>query len=154
MITLGTQCKVYDFKDALQNVMKPVHKWHFKFSNCKRYILKRSKREGNVLIKGHMCYKMDDGTFKNVNLPGALSSNLNPREIVKRNSLSALKITDVRKLLINHYGNDWTHIPRLQFFVPLLSGERLTNNVSNEDHDADIEADLCEPQEEHFNLIV
>lgn len=116
--------------------------------------MKRSKREGNVLIKGHMCYKMDDGTFKSVNLPGALSSNLNPREIVKRNSLSALKITDVRKLLINHYGNDWTHIPRLQFFVPLLSGERLTNNVSNEDHDADIEADLCEPQEEHFNLIV
>lgn len=73
-------CEGFDWKTAAQDVMKPVGNWHFKFKECKRYILKRSKRQGNVLIQGHLHYKTNDGVSKNVSKAGKISAMINPEK--------------------------------------------------------------------------
>ncbi|KAJ8735227.1 hypothetical protein PYW07_006847 [Mythimna separata] len=143
VIKLGDDCKVYDWKDAVGTNLKPVGRWHFQFKSCKRYELKRSKKEGNVLVKGMVHYKHDDGAFKSVNRPGVLSSSLNPQEILATNEVSVAKVIDINKLLTNHYGENWREIERLNFYVPLVS-----NSISgNEDTLEDSSEMICEPQE-------
>lgn len=56
---LGDECEVLDWKTASQEVFKPVGNWRLKFKLCKRFILRRSKRVGNVLVGGHLHYKTD-----------------------------------------------------------------------------------------------
>lgn len=100
VIILGEDCKVFNWKDDAARVMKPVGRWHFQFKNAKRYILRHSKKEGTVLIKGNMHYRHEDGVFKNVNLPEKLSIDLNPMEIMPTNKVSDSKASDVRKLKV------------------------------------------------------
>ncbi|KAJ8706277.1 hypothetical protein PYW08_006831 [Mythimna loreyi] len=143
VIKLGDDCKVYHWKDAVGTNLKPVGRWHFQFKSCKRYELKRSKKEGNVLVKGMVHYKHDDCAFKSVNRPGVLSSSLNPQEILATNEVSVAKAIDINKLLTNHYGENWREIERLNFYVPLVS-----NSISgNEDTLEDSSEMICEPQE-------
>ena len=90
--TLGaTDCEVHDWKTASQEVFKPVSNWHFKFKQCKRFILKRSKTPGNILIQGHLHYKSDDGVSKNVCKPGEKSAMINPEKIRPSNKLTTAK---------------------------------------------------------------
>ncbi|CAH2089032.1 unnamed protein product [Euphydryas editha] len=154
VITLGESCKVFNWKDEAARVMKPVGRWHFQFKNAKRYILKRSKKEGNVLIKGNIHYKHDDGVFKNVNLPGRLSINLQPAEISPTNKISESKASDVRKLLINHYGDNWHTIERLNFFVPLISDPSDEMQMMTTQNTETIEDVMCEPQEEITSMLI
>ncbi|VVC87681.1 unnamed protein product [Leptidea sinapis] len=154
LITLGNHCKVFDWKDAAADVFKPVGKWHFKFKSCKRYVLKCSKKEGNILIKGYVHYKHDDSTFKNVNLPGVLTSSLNPREIFATNSVSVAKATDVRKLLTNHYGNNWESIERLSFYVNLVSHNQSSEESDTQGGTHNMSDMICEPQESFTDLYV
>ncbi|KAM3955420.1 uncharacterized protein ACR2FA_010691 [Aphomia sociella] len=148
VINMGHDCKVLDWKTATTEVFKPVGRWHFKFKNCKRYTLKCSKKAENILIKGNIHYKHDDGILKNVNKAGYLSCNINPIEIFATNCINAAKARDVRKLLTNHYGNDWKSIKRLSFFIPLVSGAELTDNIDDDtQEDRDNTDVLCEPQE-------
>lgn len=155
VIQLGNDCKVFDWKAATAQVFKPVGKWHFKFNSCKRFILKRSKTAGNVLIKGNVHYKHDDGISKNVNRAGLLSNSINPREILASNCVNAAKATDVRKLLTNHYGNNWESIEYLNFFIPLVCGNHVS--ASNDDTQNEISNAseiLCEPAESVLDLFV
>lgn len=82
---------MFDWKTAAQDVMKPVGNWHFKFKECKRYILKRSKRQGNVLIQGHLHYTTNDGVSKNVSKAGKISAMINPEKIQPSNNVTAAK---------------------------------------------------------------
>ncbi|GBP36325.1 hypothetical protein EVAR_22457_1 [Eumeta japonica] len=110
VIHLGTDCKVFDWKDAMTNIMKPV---------------------------------------------GALSSDMNPKEIPPGNNVSSCKAVDVRKLLIAHYGDEWQNIAKLNFFVPLLSNIQVPDNDEQcEPETQDISNIICEPQEENDELIV
>lgn len=155
VITLGNDCKVFDWKKAAAGVFKPVGRWHFKFKNCKRYVLKRSKKQGNVLFNGNVHYKHDDGVFQSVNRPGILSSNINPIEIAATNNVSVAKATDVRKLLTNHYGNNWECIERLKFFVPLVSNaESRTENDDTQENTHNTSDMVCEPQDSFNDLYV
>lgn len=139
-------CKVYDWKTASQQVFKLVGNWHFKFKQCKRYILKRSKKQGNVLIQGHLHYQMDDGVSKNVNKKGKISSMIQPNEINPTNIVSAKKKKDALTLLKSHWGDEWEENDELEFFKTLLLNCLEEVDHENEEHDHD--EGLCEMQEE------
>ena len=154
LISVGNDCKVFDWKTATAEVFKPVGRWHFQFKNSKRFILKRSKT-GNILIKGNIHYKHDDGVFKNVNRPNMLSSNINPIEIPPINRVNSAKATDVKKLLTNHYDNNWETIECLNFFVPLVSGQPDIHTETQEDSQENgTEEQMCESQEPIIDLII
>lgn len=104
---LGTDFEVFDWKTASQEVFKHVGSWHFRFKNCKRYILKRSKRAGNVMIEGHLHYKTDDGVLKNVCQRNKTTSMINPRKINASNNITDSKKKDLLTLLRSHSGDDW-----------------------------------------------
>jgi hypothetical protein len=38
---LGSDCQVFDWKQAMKNNIKPPGSWHFQFSLCKRFYFKR-----------------------------------------------------------------------------------------------------------------
>lgn len=153
VIQLRNDFQVFDWKAATAEVIKPVGRWHFKFKSCKRFILKRSKTAGNILIKGNIHYKHDDGIFKNINRAGLQSSSINPRKILASNCVNAA--TDVRKLLTNHYGNDWESYERLNFFIPLVSGAHVSANNDGNQHEIHNASEiLCEPTESVVDLYV
>ncbi|CAB3232069.1 unnamed protein product [Arctia plantaginis] len=117
---LGVDCEVLDWKTASQEVFKPVGNWHFQFKLCKRFILRRSKRAGNVLIGGHLYYKTDDEACKNVCERGKSSSMLNQSKINPSCTLSDVKKKDILTLK-SHWGNDWQQNEELLFFKTLLN---------------------------------
>ncbi|GBP39884.1 hypothetical protein EVAR_29114_1 [Eumeta japonica] len=93
--------------------------------------------------------------FSSVIHLGALSSDMNPKEIPAGNNVSSCKAVDVRKLLIAHYGDEWQNIAKLNFFVPLLSNIQVADNDEQcEPETQDISNIICEPQEENDELIV
>ncbi|CAK1553200.1 unnamed protein product [Leptosia nina] len=57
---------IFDFKTAAQEVFKPTAKWPFKITQCKRFIIKRSKISGNTVIRGEQFYKSDSNKSFNV----------------------------------------------------------------------------------------
>lgn len=140
---LGTDVEVFDWKTAAQQVFKPVGNWHFQFKLCKRFILTRSKRPGNILIQGHLHYKNDDGVSRNVCKRNKTISMINPQKINVSNYITSSKKKDILTLLTSHWGNDWQQNEDLSFFVPLL--ERIDKNEENEDREYDAE---CEEYEE------
>lgn len=149
----NNDCDVFDWKSATQMVFKPVGSWHFKFKQCKRFILKRSKRQGNILIQGHLHYKLDNGVSKNVCKKEKVSSMIVPEKINASNDLTANKKKDVLTLLKSHWGNEWQQNEELVFFKKLLEDyvddgqvEEINNDENNEH--------LCEPQEEIDDLHV
>lgn len=136
---LGTDFEVLDWKTASQEVFKPVGSWHFQFKLCKRYILKRSKKPGNVLIQGHLHYRTDDGVFKNVCKRNKTTSMINPRKINVSNNITDSKKKDVLTLLKSHWGNDWQQNEDLSFFVQLVESNAQVED--DEDRECDEECE-------------
>lgn len=142
MTKLGVECEVFDWKTASKEVFKPVGNWHLQFKLCKRFILRRSKRAGNVLIGGHLHYKTDDGVCKNVCKKGKSSSMLNPSKIHPSCSLSDAKKNDILILLKSHWGNDWQQNEELLFFKNLINDAEIRVECAGDSEE------LCEPQKE------
>ncbi|KAJ8704984.1 hypothetical protein PYW08_012304 [Mythimna loreyi] len=58
-ITKMRDIQMLDFRTAAKEVLKPTARWPFKISECKRFVLKRSKTVGNVLIRGELHFNSD-----------------------------------------------------------------------------------------------
>lgn len=65
-----------DLKRATHVVVKPTAKWSFKITECKRFIIKRSKILGNTLIRGKPFYNSDTNKAFNVCKNGKNTSML------------------------------------------------------------------------------
>lgn len=60
-------CKMLDWKGAVEKILKPQRQWHLKFMESKRKIIKRCRKDNNnTLIRGEVFYKSDLGTFRSV----------------------------------------------------------------------------------------
>lgn len=107
---LGVDYSVKDWKSYSKEIMKPPSQYHFKFAECKRYYVTRVKNKpGRFLLRGEVNYKSDLGVAKSVLKPSVSStSEFGIRDVPPfQNQVSALKLSDVKKLLSNHFGEDW-----------------------------------------------
>lgn len=110
VIKLGYDCPVKDWKTYAKNTTKLPSKYHFKFSDCKRYYLKRVKNSPErFLIRGEVNYKVDTGVAKSIIKPRVTSMNDFGVEDIPPNrvEISKLKLEDVKTLLSKHFGEDW-----------------------------------------------
>ena len=59
LVELGKDCPILDWRGSVKNIIKPTTSWSIQFKECKRFILKRSKKIGNVLVRGELFYQSD-----------------------------------------------------------------------------------------------
>lgn len=128
---------MFDFKRATQEVFKPTAKWPFKITQCKRFVIKRSKISGNTLIRGELFYYSDTNKAFNVCKTGKNTSMLQPTTISTRAPVTQAKITDVEKLLAKHVGLEWQEREDLQFYLGIIRGPIVEGNN-------DLEESFCE----------
>lgn len=150
---LGEDCKVYDWKKSGTELFKKPGQWHFQFSFCKRFILSRTKSLTNVLIRGEVSYQSDmnnPGSVmkKNKRLKDAVIGEV-PRGVVVKPS----KISDVKQLLISHFGENWFDNPSTTYLKNVLNTYGHGVAATGASIDEDEEYDCCQG-EEGVDLIV
>ncbi|CAG9792679.1 unnamed protein product [Diatraea saccharalis] len=123
IIKLGSDCPVKDWRSSVKSVVKDTTSWPMKFKECKRFILKRSKKEGNVLIRGELFYKSDVGKAVNVCQKHKNIAMIVPQTMSDIKALNKNKLQDVKMLLKKHFGDDWVDIPTLSFYNDVLSSQ-------------------------------
>ncbi|KAL0879252.1 hypothetical protein ABMA27_003032 [Loxostege sticticalis] len=127
--------KRLDFKSATQKVYKPTAKWPFKIkiTQCKRFIIKRSKTPGNTLIRGEMFYQSDLNKSSNVCKTAQKTSMLRPTTISLGAPVTRAKIADVDKLLQKHFGLYWKERDDLKFYLDIIRGPTSEENQNLEE---------------------
>ncbi|XP_045451968.1 uncharacterized protein LOC123667932 [Melitaea cinxia] len=120
-ITELTSVPIYDWKTCVLQVLKTTAQFHFKISQCKRFILKRSKTRENVLVRGEVFYNSDTGVSKTICKAGKTTEMIKPSIITKGVVVKSLKLRDVKQLLTKHYGENWAELQQLQFYTNVLS---------------------------------
>lgn len=117
---LGSDIRVFDWRAAVRDTINTPDKLHFKISSVKRVIIKRAKTSSNILVRGEISYNSDTGASRSILKRGKQLRNLVPNEMPRGVSVSQLKLTDVKKLLQKHYGEEWTNQESLKYFKELL----------------------------------
>lgn len=126
VIRMGINCDVADWKQEAYRIFKGTASWHFKFSVTKRIILNRAKNGMNVLIRGEPHYRNDLGQAKSVCKPAKNINMINPDVIEMGVPVNNLKLRDVKKLLVKHWGEDWEKVDNLQFFKNIFQNDEST----------------------------
>lgn len=143
VVKFGVDCIVYDWRDAVKQVLNPTTS----FKECKRFILKRSKQEGNIIVRGELNYKTDLGKFENVCQRGKKISMINPEPLSNIVPVNKNKLQDVKKLLTKHFGSEWVDSPHLEFYNKVFgSQETLVAPTLEED------CFCLEPTEENISV--
>lgn len=145
-----------DWKSSIQNIVKTPAQLHFKISLCKRFILRRSKTQGKVLVRAELHYNADTGNPKSLCKTGKKAEAILPTIIPNGIEVNTLKLRDVRNLLQKHYGDSWQNLAHLRYFHAVLNNldedeVRLLEERGVEEENDAIE-DLCEVQVEEDNL--
>lgn len=144
VVKFGTECFVCDWREAVKKVVKPTTSWTIPIKNCKRFILRRSKQVGNVLVRGELNYKTDLGKFANICQRGKKIAMITPQLLPNIIPLKKTKLTDVKKLLQKHLGTEWADVQSLVFYKELfetqetLAEGREIENYCSEAVDEDI----------------
>lgn len=108
-----------DWKSSINSIVKTPAQIHFKISQCKRFILRRSKTQGSVLVRGELYYNSDTGNPKNLCKPAKKAEAIQPTIIprgIEVNPKVEAKLRDVRNLLQKQYGDSWKNLAHLRYF--------------------------------------
>ncbi|KAI4454135.1 hat family dimerization domaincontaining protein-related [Holotrichia oblita] len=141
-VELGQECRVFDWKTAVQEVLKPSGSWGFKFKECKRYFLKRV-RSGNVVIRGEVNYKNDLGTFVGITKKGKTTRLIDPDEISSGNhQVKPLKLRDVATLLAKHFEEGWRALQDLSYYANVIPEQ--IENIETEEESHNVPDTTCE----------
>lgn len=121
--TIPLEGKVFDWKSAIEEVVKPPGSWHFKFKPSKRFILKKDRKGVDVLVEGEVNYRINIGALKSICKKRKTIQDLkNPEQIAAGAvEVSPLKLQDVKNLLSKHYGENWRDQEILSFFRNVIN---------------------------------
>lgn len=148
---------MFDWKTSIQNIVKVPAQLHFKISQCKRIIIRRSKNQGSVLIRGELFYHSDTGVPKSICRKGKKAEMIHPMKISKGIDVKPLKLRDVRNLLQKHYGENWKELHNLEYYKNVINVDEEEIQLleeNGEDENCDMEEDSCERVEVDVTLRV
>lgn len=151
LVLMGiNDCKIFDWKGAVETILKPPGQWHFKFMESKRIIIKRCRKDANnTLVQGEVFYKSDLGALRSVVRRGKNVMSITPREITQGVRVKSQKIHDVSTLLKKHYGTNWQDISALNYYKNIIN--QLSGNMDNTENE---ENNYCETRTENSALMV
>ena len=128
-----------DWKSEAEKIIRPPGTWHFKFNETKRFIL--TKPSGKLLVRGEVAI----GAGKSVTRKGRIFMQMNKTIAEPGIQLPETKINDVKKLLLKHFGENWSNNEELKYYNNVLeSNVSAMLNVS--------EDPICEIVEQHEGL--
>lgn len=133
LVKFGEDCTVMDWKTSTKDIVKPTTTWNIQFNQCKRFILRRSKKPGNVLVRGEIYYKSDLATAQNICRPRKLINMINPIILPRIVAVNKNKLSDVNKLLSKHFGAEWKGLSELIFYKELLLRQDALHETPSED---------------------
>lgn len=117
----------------MKEVLKQTSSWNIPFQQCKRFVLRRSKQPGNVLVRGELHYKSDIAKPQNICSRNKNISQITPQLLPNKVAVNKNKLSDVQKLLENHFGNEWKDISALSFYKNLLEEQESLDAPTVED---------------------
>lgn len=157
-VTELTKIPIYNWKNCVHEVLKTTAQFHFKISQCKRFVFKRSKKAGNILVRGEIFFTADTGVPKSICKVGKKTEMIQAPVIPKGVPVKQLKLRDVRKLLTNHYGDNWPNLPDLKFYSDVINNLSDTEQEEGEGEEGEGEErdgdDVCQTCDEECNLRV
>lgn len=157
-VTELTNVPIYNWKNSVHEVLKTTAQFHFKISQCKRFIITRSKKAGNVLVRGEIFFKTDTGVPKSICKVSKKTEMIQPSVIPKGVEVKPLKLRDVRNLLTKHYGENWPSLPHLKFYSNILNNMPNIAQETGEGEECEEEEregeDTCQMCDEEVNLRV
>ncbi|CAH2102032.1 unnamed protein product [Euphydryas editha] len=133
LIKFGKDCMVFDWKTTVKDILKPTTTWNIQFNQCKRFILRRSKKPGNVLVRGEIFYKSDLATAQNICKPRKVINMVNPIILPSIVAVNKSKLGDVNKLLSKHFGTEWQCLSELSFYKEVLLKQEALQETPSED---------------------
>ena len=119
------------YKRQRSTVKKPGD-WHFKFSTYKRFILTRGKL-GSGLVREEVAYKCDGRGSRTISKKGCPLASIRPETKPNSFPLDPNKVTDVKKLLAKHYGENWNLLETLKYYVELFNDIHVEHSVHNQE---------------------
>lgn len=144
----GQDCALYNFKDAMKNVIKNTPNWHFQVSKIKRIYIKKTR--STIHSRGELFYLNDSCEYRSLFMKKKTAADLVLLQVLEGNVISTEKKHDVAALLTKHFGDKWQDIEKLSFFSLLINEQAIV--VDELDNDC-IESD-CEFVEELPNQII
>lgn len=104
---LGNDTPVYNFKTAMQTVMRPVKDWPFSISQVKRIQVSRTPSTDTITLKGELFYKTDKAqSSSRLFKKGKKISDLHPTITEPTNIIAEPKKKDLKELLKSQFGHD------------------------------------------------
>jgi hypothetical protein len=150
VVRLGEECKVYDWKKEVFNVVKKPANWHFKLQPCKRIVISRVKGKLNkALLRGEVNYSTNVGEGKTILKRGKKFKDLIPAEVKKGVVMKEEKVKDIVSLMEVHFSANWKDKPELSFLKDVISQQEVLQQqgqVLEEDADSD-SGDIIEDEE-------
>lgn len=134
---------VYDWKKCVQEIFKTTAGFHFKISQCKRFVFRRAKKQGSVLVCGEIFYNSDTGQLKSICKKKKKADMIKPSTIAKGVAVNSLKIEDVKKLLAKHYGEKWAELPQLQYYKNVITGP-VHEDDDNDENECRLRNEECD----------
>lgn len=122
---------VKDWKEMSKNHLKGVQSWHFKFSLAKRFFIEKESSKDIVTVRGEENYMVDLGDNKSIFKRGKRCHQMEPSQVDKGIPINSKKLTDVKKLLLAHFGENWSQNKELSFyesFVKIQEGYSVEND--------------------------
>lgn len=132
LLKLGSDCPVFNWRDAVKTVVKPTTSWNISFKECKRFILRRSKVSGNVLIRGELYYKSNISKSQNICQRNKIIRDIIPQRLTHLVAVNKNKLNDVKQLLSKHFGPEWTNIAALSFYNEVFHAQESLNAPETE----------------------
>lgn len=145
LFLLGKDWTVHNWKAEAEKNVKAPGTLHFKISQIKRIIIKRSPRN-HILVSGELNYCSETSNSLGVTKKLRKVSDIAPVEIPVGVTLKDAKKKDVQSLLNGHFGQDWQNRPNLAFYKKLLGHEN--NQLEETSLDEDESGPRCEFLEE------
>ncbi|CAF4843131.1 unnamed protein product [Pieris macdunnoughi] len=137
---------VYDWKNALHDVIKPPGLWHFQFAQSKRFFI--NKNGNKVKVKGEPHYTSDFTQYKSILKRGKSFKDVLPLPVAKNNVIiKKYKISDVRKLLEKHYGSQWESHPELEYYKKIIN-EAIDDDIQENEPSCD------PPTVDSYNIMI
>lgn len=119
---VGKDWNVQNWKEEAEKNIKAPGSLHFKISQIKRLILKRTPRN-HILVSGEMTYRNSTSNLLPVTKRGRKISDIAPTELPVGVLVKEAKKQDIESLLTVHFGKEWRNLPNLAFYKGVIESD-------------------------------
>lgn len=134
IVRVDEDCYVFDWKQEVETYFEGTWLWNFSLEKVKRFYLKRTSSNIDVLVRGECHYKNDKGTYKKVTKKNVNVCMMNPN-IIQPNEvhIKESKLKNINDLLVNYFGENWRSKSELLYYSSIIPLVKINSKAEEED---------------------